>query len=425
MGVMSEFAAMVGWDWADREHEVRLREVGQETMESATVRGSAEALHSWAAAMLERFGGRRIAVAIDAGRGAVISAFMGYPHIVLFPINPKAASDLRQALHPSGKKDDPVDSETLLEMIEKHGDRLRPLRPADPATRELGMLSEFRKKLDNDRKREVNRLRDVLKSFYPQAVELFPDGLSTPMVCDFLETWPTLQRLKRAQDRTLVSFFRDHRCRSEKRIDERLVLIRASVPLTGDSALIGAGEASVLALVVLIRSFMAAIAQVERKIAAIYRAHVEYELIDSFPGLGEALGPRVLAVLGSDRDRFATDEALQRFSGVAPVTKQTGGRRGPITIHRRIRRPKFIHQTMIEFAGCSIPHSAWAKAFYDMKTEQYPEASHYTILRALAYKWMRILFRCWQARTPYDEARYQMELARRGSPVAKRLALAA
>jgi hypothetical protein len=34
---------------------------------------------------------------------------------------------------------------------------------------------------------------------------------------------------------------------------------------------------------------------------------------------------------------------------------------------------------------------------------------------ALAFKWIRILFRCWQDRVAYDESRYLMALAKRGS----------
>jgi hypothetical protein len=38
-------------------------------------------------------------------------------------------------------------------------------------------------------------------------------------------------------------------------------------------------------------------------------------------------------------------------------------------------------------------------------------------LRALAFKWIRIVYRCWQNRTPYDETTYLNALKRRGSPL--------
>ena len=44
------------------------------------------------------------------------------------------------------------------------------------------------------------------------------------------------------------------------------------------------------------------------------------------------------------------------------------------------------------------------------------------IIRALAYKWIRILFRCWQERIPYDEIRYLRSLQKSGSPLLPYLA---
>lgn len=418
---MSEVAACVGWDWAEREHVVSLREAGSTGIETRRLEGSAEALHEWANQMLARFAGRTVVIAIDAGRGAVIAAFMGYPHIVMYPINPKAAASLRVALYPSGQKDDPIDSEMLLEMVEKHRDRVRPLNPADPLSRELGLLSEQRRKLDGDRRRAVNRLRDILKSYYPQAVQLLED-LSTPMACAFLQKWPSLAKLQRAREETIVSFFRKHGSRSSAKIERRLEIIRSAVPLTQDRALQSAGERNVCALVPVIRVYLTAIASLESAIAEAYAAHPDHDLIESFPGLGAVLGPRVIAVLGTDRTRYEAAESLQRLSGVAPVTRRTGGRNGTVAVYRRVRRPKFMHQTFVEWAGCSIKHCAWAGAFYQMKREQNPQMGHWAILRELAYKWLRILFQCWQRREPYAEARHVGDLVRRGSPVAARLA---
>jgi transposase len=421
---MEKFVACVGWDWADDEHVLSVRESGSVKVEARRLGGAPEDLHGWAAEMLRRFGGENIAIAIDGGRGAVISAFINYPHLTLYPINPKSAASLRNAFYPSGRKDDPVDSEVLLEIVEKHRDRIRPLNPADPATRELGILSEHRRKLDDSRKREVNRLRAALKSYYPQAIAIL-DDLSTPMACAFLSKWPSLAHLQRAKDATIAAFFREHRCRSNKRIEERIALIRSAVPLTTDVALVHSGSIRVTSLASLISEYLRQMASVEREIATLYAEHPLHDLVDSFPGLGAVLGPRVIAILGTDGSRFESAESLQQFSGVAPITRQTGGKHGPKSVQRRHRRPRFIHQTLIEWAGCSILFSPWAKAYYELKREQHPTASHWSILRRLAYKWVRVLFRCWIENIPYDEAKYQEELILHGSPIAKRLPEAA
>jgi hypothetical protein len=89
-------------------------------------------------------------------------------------------------------------------------------------------------------------------------------------------------------------------------------------------------------------------------------------------------------------------------------------------IHRRYARPLFVHQSFIEYANESIRHSLWARAFYQM--QKAANKTHWVIIRALAYKWIRILFRCWQERTPYDELRYLKALQRSGSPLLPYLA---
>jgi hypothetical protein len=45
--------------------------------------------------------------------------------------------------------------------------------------------------------------------------------------------------------------------------------------------------------------------------------------------------------------------------------------------------------------------------------------THQAALRALAFKWIRILYRCWVERKPYDESRYLMALQKRQAPLLK------
>ena len=72
------------------------------------------------------------------------------------------------------------------------------------------------------------------------------------------------------------------------------------------------------------------------------------------------------------------------------------------------------YQTLVEWAGQTVCSSAWAKGYYQrMKAKG---KGHHAILRALAFKWIRVLWKCWQTRTPYDETRYLKQLVHRKSP---------
>jgi len=46
-------------------------------------------------------------------------------------------------------------------------------------------------------------------------------------------------------------------------------------------------------------------------------------------------------------------------------------------------------------------------------------SDHHAAVRALAFKWIRIVFRCWKDRVAYDESKYLAALAKRGSPLDK------
>ena len=140
----------------------------------------------------------------------------------------------------------------------------------------------------------------------------------------------------------------------------------------------------------------------------------DYAIFSSLPGAGPTFAPRLLAAFGEDRERYQRCEELQKYSGIAPVTERSGQKSW---VHWRYRAPTFLRQTFVEWAGETIPRSFWAKAFYEQQRNK--GLSHQAALRTLAFKWIRILFRCWQDRTPYDEATYLLALQRRGSPLLK------
>ena len=100
-----------------------------------------------------------------------------------------------------------------------------------------------------------------------------------------------------------------------------------------------------------------------------------------------------------------------------PVTERSGNK---TWVHWRWQCPTFLRQTMVEWAGQTVNHSFWAGAYY--RQQRAKGSSHQAAVRALAFKWLRILYRCWQTRTPYDESKYLNALRRRGSPLLEHLA---
>jgi transposase len=137
-------------------------------------------------------------------------------------------------------------------------------------------------------------------------------------------------------------------------------------------------------------------------------------LFAALPGAGLIHAARLTAALGSDRTRWPNPDELLNFSGIAPIIERSGKQ---FRIRWRYFCPKFFRQTFHEFAAQSIQDSFWARAYY--YSQRAKGKDHHAAVRALAFKWIRIIWKCWQTRTPYNEIVYLETLRKKGSPLLK------
>ena len=390
-----QWAAYVAIDWADREHVWKIQSTESGARESGKVAQTPEALEIWASQLSMRFDGRPIAVALEQSRGPLVFSLTKYSHLHLFPVHPSMLAHFREAMVPSGAKNDPGDTALLLELLVQHRSRLRRLRPDTEQTRELQFLVENRRRLVDDKTYFSNRLIAQLKLYYPQILGWFYKPAS-PVACDFLLRWPTLEAAHKATSRALMTFFAKHNCQDvERRIEE----IRKAVCSTHDQAVIRSAMFMVKATVRQIQTIQQDISQCEERIEQLSKSHPDFAIFDSLPDAGDALIPRLIAALGTQRDRFSSAAEIQSYSGIAPVVKQSGNTR---MTHSRQAYPRFLRQTFHEWALHSILKSAWAREYYERQLER--GKRHHTAIRALAYKWIRILYRCWKDGLPYVES---------------------
>jgi transposase len=405
------FAAFVGIDWSDTKHDICLQAANSEEREFAVVPHRPAAIDAWASAMRQRFAGRPVAVCLELAKGPLVYALQKYDFLVLFPVHPATLAKYREAFVPSHAKADPSDAQFALELLLRYRAKLKALTPQSVPLRTLLRLVEQRRRLVGDQSRISNRLTDALKQYFPDVLAWFADR-DTLLFCDFLSRWPTLKQLQRARRTTLLSFFHDHHVRSQARIDERLHAIKSAFPLTDDPAVIMPNQLLVLALVEQLRATLQAIERFDAEIATVSESLPDYALFRALPAAGPAFAPRLLAAFGEQRERYHSAAELQRYTGIAPVTERSGNKHW---VHWRLQCPTFIRQTFVEWAGATIPRSFWAAAYY--RQQRAKGCSHHAAVRALAFKWIRILYRCWQTRTPYDESTYLNALKRRGSPL--------
>jgi transposase len=405
------YAAYIGMDWGSEKHSVAFKIAGSDTTEIYTLKQTPEEMHAWLCRLRSQFCGRPVAIAIEQTKGAVIHALLGYDFVHVFRINPKSLADYRKAFSPGGAKDDPTDAEFLLEWVQLHRNRIKPWVPDDARTRALQKLVEFRREVVSQRTALTNKLTQALKEYFPQALD-WAGEISKVMFYDFLTKWPTLEKIKRAKPDTVRAFYHQHGCRSHKRIEERLRAIGMAKALTEDAAVIETSVCIVQTLVQSLDPIHQSIVRLDTEIKQRFKAHPDNAIFTSFPGAGAAIAPRLLVAMGSDRGRFESASEVQKYSGIAPVTERSGKH---MWIHWRFACPKFLRQTFHELAGQSIRFCAWARAYYDRRRNK--GMRHHAAIRALAYKWIRVIFRCWQNRTPYSEETYVRALHIKGSPI--------
>jgi transposase len=410
---IDDFVTLIGIDWADTKHDICEHPNHSEIYNYSIIKNKPEALHDWAMELKQRYPDQQIAVACELKKGPLIYALSKYNHLTLFTINPSTVAKYRKAFTPSGAKDDPSDAFTQVEILTLHMSKLTVIEPESASVRSLAQLVEYRRKLVQDSVNLSNKITATLKNYYPQPLEWFNEK-DTMIFCDFISKWPSLAQAKKARKKTLLDFFNQHNSHYADINDTRIASIKSAMPLTEDQGVIAPNKLLVEVLIAQLKVLLEGIEKFNQAIKSSYKVQQDKAIFDSFPGAGPQLAPRLLVAFGSNRDRYSDASDLQKYAGIAPVIERSGKK---MWTHWRYSCPTFLRQTFVEWAGFSIRYSFWAKAYYEQQKSK--GKPHNSIIRSLAFKWIRIAFRCWKTHTPYDESKYLEALKRRGSPLLK------
>lgn len=398
---------LIGLDRSDAKADLHLINTRTGQRRSETITTSPESLWEWLAELRQEHPQARVAICLEQPAVHLLPFLETYNWITLFAINPLTLLKFREAFVTSRAKDDAKDAFYLGELLLAHADKLKAWAPQDAPTRAIQQMVFHRRSVVDERTGLTNRLQALLKQYFPQALALCGEDLWRPLATRFLLKWPSLGAVKKAKPGTLAQFYHLNGSRSTKLLEQRLALVQNAVSVTDEMALIQSFVMRVQLVCRELQLVVQTIKEYDRQIATAFAQHPDHEIFDSFPGAGPVLGPRLLASMGSDRDRFVSASNLQRYTGIAPVTKQSGGKR---YIHRRYLCPKYHRQSFHEYAKESVLWCRWAAACYlDQRSRGKP---HHTAVRALAYKWQRVIFRCWLSRKPYNDQQYAAALAK-------------
>lgn len=415
-GNAASFAACAGVDWGHTNNCFHLLASDSQQIERIEVAADPASMRKFIGILRKRFPRGKIAILSEQTKGALVNLLLDYPFIELMAANPHAVAKFRRSLHPSGSKSDPIDSSALLRMIFTHRDRMTILARSDEASRRLDAISRHRRSVVDQRVEVANRLVELLKQYYPQALPMLGPDNWDPISLAFLRKWPSYSRLTRTRDETLKKFFYAHGSRSKTAIDKRIVSRQASTALSSDPLLEELGEIQLGHYIEQLSVLNKQIRELDKRLKEAFSQHPDKDIFSSLPGAGKTLAPRLAAAFTCDRDRFKSCSHMQAYVGIAPIKLQSGN-----TEYTFMRRfcPKFLRQSFHEWAGSSTEYSPWAKAYYWMLRDRGKRAGE--AKRSLAFKWMRILFRCWQNHQVYEEDTYVRSLIKRNSPVVEKM----
>ena len=408
MNSLTQKTILVGIDWADQNHAWHLQDGQNQT--AGVLQQDASEIQDWIHQLRMQHPGCNFAIAIETTKGALISALLGHEDITIYPINPAALAAYRKAFAHGGGKNDPGDAMLLCQYLKHYQEKLRPLRRDGALTRKLAAMAEDRRRLVDQRTAHCNELKAVLKTYFPEVLKLGAARIYADFIIAFLLKYPTLAVAQKAGASKLRKMFYGigTRAKAEKRVE---LLVNATA-LSSDSVLNETCSMRVTALAALIQTYNAQIRTYAARIAEQVVEHQDYAIFKSFPGASDLTHSRMIAAMGDDRSRYEDATSLQATTGIAPLTIQSGKQR---FVSARWACTKFLKQTFHEYAGLSIASSKWAAAYYKLQLEK--GKSPQMAKRALAYKWQRIIFRCWHDRVPYDEAKYIERLKKTGSPI--------
>jgi transposase len=388
-----------GIDWSERHHDVALVDDDGVLIAKRRIPDSAGGFRQ----LLELLAEHRersdvpIPVAIETAKGLLPAALRaaGYQ---LFPINPLAVSRYRDRYAVSRAKSDPGDALVLANILRTDRTAHRPLPEDSELAGSIRVLARAQQDAVWDRQQAANKLRSLLREYYPSLVATFEDLTSSDAraTLGLAPTPAAVTTLSRARLRAALA--RAGRRRNLDRQVERILAGLRVEQFRQPGLIEQAMGQTALAHLRALNAAVANVVELERALGEAFAQHPDAAIITSFPGLGTVLGARILGEIGDDRSRFADAKALKAFAGTAPVTRASGRKR---SVTRRVVRNRRLCQAGYLWALPLLTHSPGARAHYEHRRER--GDSYNAAARHLANRYFGILFHCLQNRLTYDE----------------------
>ena len=395
----------LGLDWGDEAHAVWVVDITGEKVWAGQVEQTAEALaefgrrlYQWHSAGIEVWG------AIEKPEGRIVDFLLDHA-VVAYPVNPKAVDRARDRFRVSGSKSDSFDARVLAEFLRTDHVHLKPLEPNSPEAQELKLLTTDHQRLDRQQTRLINQLRSTLKECYPRPLEMFRD-LNTRVALDFLARYPGPGTLAGLTHEAWQDFAREHRLHKDRAAELWEQGKAPQIPIPAH--VVRAKARLIRALAAQLETVRAALEEYRDEIERFFASMPAAEIARSLPaGKTGVIIPTIWAELGDAPNRWESFRHLQAQAGSVPVTKRSGKSQ---LVQFRYACNKRLRHALDLFAFTTLRRSTWASAYYQQQRAR--GRHHHEALRALAAKWLKIIFVIWSRQVPYVEEHHLANINR-------------
>jgi len=338
-------------------------------------------------------------IAIERPSGLIVDSLVEAGFTVV-PIHPNVVKATRPRYRSHGAKSDASDAYLLADLLRTDGHRFKPLAPQGEDIRALRALVRGRDDLVATRVQLANQLRSLLDSFWPGAAAIFAD-VDSPIALAFVERYPTPESAARLGLKRMAAFCAQHAYSGRRNAEELLArLHQAPVAACGELEMDAKGELA-KSLARMLTCLIGQIRLLTRRIEHHVASLDDGRIVMSFPRAGRICAAQILAELGSVRERFDSDARLAAEAGVAPVTYQSGKSKA-VTFRWACNHR--LRAALTCLADNSRHASTWAAKVYGLARARGCDHPH--AIRILARAWVRVLWRAWMDRKPYDPAQH-------------------
>ena len=381
-----------GVDWAADKHDVLVCDEAGEELLSATFAHDEAGLRLLCRQLLRL---KVALVAIERPDGLLVERLLDAGLRVL-ALHPNQVAATRARFRVSGGKSDRFDAFVLCELARTDNHRFRVLEPDSDETKALRALTRAREDLVKTRVAVCNQLRSELERFWPGPIGLFAD-LDSQISLAFLERYPSPVETRTLGEQRMAAFLARQGYTGGKTAAELLAKLR-SAP---------AGRAAEQETKVrrqIVRGLVGALKTLERELEDAVRAHPDGEIFlslfksrNSFVTAAE-----LLAEIGDCRARYPNRDALAGDAGQAAVAIESGKRK---SASFRWGCNKRLRSAFCTLADTTRHWHPWAQDLYAAARQRGHD--HPRALRTVGRAWCRVVWSCWQTRTPYDPARHR------------------